>query len=146
MSLKDTPSITGKFKDAAEHNALARKRGTPPPFSLRLTGPEKAALLRQAGAMPLRAYIRSKLLKGEQAARRESSRPSTEDKLLGQLLAELGNARLANNLNQLAKAANLGTLPVTPETERELQLVCQDVQRMRNILMKALGLRPGGLS
>jgi hypothetical protein len=146
MSLHDTPSISGVFKDAAEHNALARKRGTPPPFSLRLTASEKATLLRQARGMPLGAYIRSRLLKGSESPRQESRRPAVEDKLLAQLLAELGNARLANNLNQLAKSANLGTLPVTPDTEEALQAACQDVQRMRNILMRALGLRPGGPS
>ncbi|MGF1623944.1 MAG: plasmid mobilization relaxosome protein MobC [Alphaproteobacteria bacterium] len=32
------------------------------------------------------------------------------------MLGELGRSRIANNLNQLARAANSGSLPVTPET------------------------------
>ena len=44
-----------------------------------------------------------------------------EDKALAQLLGELDRARLANNLNQFAKAANTGSLPITPETEKALK-------------------------
>lgn len=144
MRLPDGPKVSGPFKEAAEHNAFARKRGTPPPFSLRLTAAEKAELLRRAGSMPLGAYIRSRLLRDGETPRRSSRRPVKDDQALGRLLAELGTARLSNNLNQLAKAANTGSLPVTPDTEKALQKACRDVQWMRDALVTALGLRPGG--
>jgi hypothetical protein len=60
---------------------------------------------------------------------------------LGQLLALLGQSRLANNLNQLAKAANQGSLPVTAEIEAELQQACAHILEMRLLLLKALGIR-----
>ncbi len=143
MSL-DHPPIAGEFQDAAEHNGSHIKRiGSPPPFSLRLSNEEKALLRREAGTMPLGAYIRSKLL-GSAASRRRSYRsPAKDDKVLAQLLGELGKAKLANNLNQLAKAANSGSLPVTPDTEKAILDACREVQWMRDRLVAALGLDPG---
>lgn len=41
--------------------------------------------------------------------------------MLALLLSELGQSRLASNINQLAKAANMGTLDITPEIEREIE-------------------------
>ena len=143
MSSFDRPPINGEFLDAAEHNAVHKGRlGTPPPFSLRLTAEEKAALRRAAGTMPLGAYIRSKLL-GEGSYQRAPRRsPVQDDRALAQLLGELGKARLSNNLNQLAKAANSGSLAVTPETEQAIQDACRDVQWMRARLIAALGIGP----
>jgi hypothetical protein len=141
----DRPPIAGEFKDAVEHNPTYAKRvGSTPPFSLRLTKEEKAFLRKAAGHMPLGAYIRSKLL-GEASRQRRSYRsPVQDERALAGLLAELGKARLANNLNQLAKAVHTGSLPVTPETEKALQGACKDVEWMRARLIAALGLGPGG--
>lgn len=139
MSLKDRPPINGSFKDAAEHNPVYGNRKTPP-FSLRLTPDEKAKLKREAGSMPLGAYIRSKLLGEASRPRRSRRNPIEDDKALAQLLGELGKARLANNLNQLAKQANSGSLPITPETEKAIQDACKDVQWMRAQVIAALGL------
>lgn len=141
MNPLDHPPIAGEFKDAAEHNAIPRKAaGSPTPFSLRLTAQEKATLKREAGPTPLGAYIRNKLLGGETNKRRKSRMPVKDDKALAQLLGEFGRARLANNLNQLAKAAHTGSLPVTPETEKAIQAACRDVQWMKDRLITALGL------
>jgi len=141
MTPIDHPPIAGEFQDAVEHNANhVRRAKVPPPFSLRLTTEEKAALKRAAGTMPLGAYIRSKLL-GEAARQRVTHRsPVKDERALAQLLGELGKARLSNNLNQLAKAANTGSLAVTPETEQAIQEACRDVQWMRARLIAALGI------
>ena len=48
-------------------------------------------------------------------------------------------------MNQIAKAANLGTLPVTLETEEEIKQACYNIAVMRVMLMKALGKRGGGV-
>ncbi|MEJ2755984.1 MAG: plasmid mobilization relaxosome protein MobC [Gammaproteobacteria bacterium] len=62
------------------------------------------------------AYIRERLLNGEEAPRKKpkkrKKRPIKDIKALSQVLAELGQSRIANNLNQLAKASNTGSLPV----------------------------------
>ncbi len=112
------------------------------PFSLRLTFDERAALEQSAGTRPLGAYIRSKLFGGKEAPRRKRTRtrkPLKDEKALGELLGKLGESRLASNINQLAKAANSGSLPVTPDTEKALQDACDDVRAMRILLMQALG-------
>ena len=114
----------------------------PAPFSLRLTETERAALEAQAGGLPLGAFIRSRLLAEAGEPRRSRRRPVKDEAALARLLGELGNARLANNLNQLAKAANSGSLPVTPETVQAILRACQDVQTMRACLLAALGFRP----
>jgi len=114
----------------------------PVPFSLRLTFEERAALEQEAGDEPLGAYIRKKLLGGKRKPRRRRSRtrkPLKDEKALGELLGKLGESRLASNVNQLAKAANSGSLPVTPDTEKALQNACDDVRAMRMLLMQALG-------
>lgn len=60
---------------------------------------------------------------------------------LAQALAFLGRSRLANNLNQIAYAVNIGSLPVTPETEAELMAALNEVFKIRRLLMQALGLK-----
>src|SRR5262245_3485172 len=81
-------------------------------FSLRLTFSEHAALLRAAGDVSLGVYIRSKLFDQPPPdyTPRRPRHPVKDEQILGQLLGQLGQARLANNLNQLAKAANAGAL------------------------------------
>lgn len=113
------------------------------PFSLRLTFEERVRLEQQAGNMPLSAYIKS-LLFAEDAPkyRKRRAAPEADQKLLAELLACLGASRLSNNLNQLAKAANNGSLYVDENIETELKRACADVQAMRDLLMRALGLQP----
>jgi hypothetical protein len=93
--------------------------------------------------MPLGAYIREQVFDGKQTRqRRRYKRPVKDHQALGQLLGALGEARLANNLNQLAKSANTGSLPVTPETEKALREACAEIHQMRSLLMRALGFSP----
>jgi len=99
--------------------------------------------------VPLGAYIRWRLFGDGQDRAGPSGRPPrqrrrrvlADEQALAQLLAKLGEARLANNLNQLAKAANTGALPVMPETEQALRDAHAEVQAMRQLLLRALGFR-----
>jgi hypothetical protein len=150
---KDIPAASGAFADAsaappARGEKKGRKTRRKPKenrrerfFSLRLTFKEHAALLRAAGDVPLGVFIRSKLFDQPLPAYcpRRPKHPVKDHQVLGQLLGELGRARLANNLSQLAKAANTGSLPVTPETEKALREACADVKAMRGALMQGLG-------
>lgn len=117
----------------------------PPPFSLRLTFEERARLEELAGDMPLGAFIKHKVFdregRGTRRARKKTRRPIKDEKRLAHVLAMLGQSKLANNLNQLAKAANIGTLPVLPDTEREIRKACADIALMRRELLRALGHR-----
>ena len=142
--LQAGPPLSGVFQMGARpsHSPPKSERRAPPPFSLRLTFEERARLEREAGDMPLGAYIRSKLFSEPALDRplRQRKRPVKDHQALGQLLGELGRARVANNLNQLAKSANSGSLPLTPETENSLREACAGVHWMRTALMQALGL------
>ena len=117
----------------------------PPPFSLRLTFEERARLNYEAGDMTLSDYVRSKLFAGEYIPpakpKRRRKSPVKDHAALAQVLALLGKSHIANNINQLAKAANTGSLPVNIETERALNDAANDVARMRKMLIEALDLK-----
>ena len=120
----------------------APNKKTLPPFSLRLTPEERARLEQEATGMSLGAYIRSRLFDSSVPKRRTRNKfPVKDHEELAKVLGELGRSRLANNLNQLAKAVNSGTLEVTPETERSIQNACSDIRWMRHVLMAAMGLQ-----
>lgn len=110
------------------------------PFSLRLSFEEKAALLKAANGVPLGAYIKAKLFDGDLAqVRRRNTNPVKDHEALGRVLGALGASRLSSNLNQLARSAHTGTLPVSPELEDDLRQACKDIEAMRAELMRALG-------
>lgn len=121
-------------------NSLRQKISLPP-FSLRLTPEERAQLEREAAGMSLGAYIRSRLFNSEAPKRRTRGKhPVKDHQALGKLLGELGRSRLANNLNQLAKAVNTGSLEVSPDTKQAIQDGCSDINWMRRTLIQALGM------
>ena len=109
------------------------------PFSLRLSAEERARLNRDAAGVSLSAYIKDRLF-GADAPHRitRGKAPVKDHQALGRLLGQLGSSRLANNLHQLAKAANTGSLPVTPDTESALHQACAEIAVMRSMLMRAL--------
>lgn len=114
----------------------------PPPFSLRFTFEEKAKLLEEAGDMSLASYVKSRLFDNfRPAPKRRSKKPVEDHAALAQVLALLGKSHIANNINQLAKAANTGSLPVNIETERALNDAAKDIARMRKMLIEALDLQ-----
>jgi len=110
-------------------------------IGFRVTASEKQELLRLAGRKPLSRFIRDTLLQGVQRTRKAYRKPKRDDVLLCKVLAALGNSRLSSNLNQIAKAANRGALPVTEELSLDLQSACLDIRAMRMALMMALGFQ-----
>ncbi len=120
---------------------MPNKRPRTPPFSLRLSFEERARLEQEAADMALGAYIRARVFDDSRPPRRSrGKRPVKDYQELARLAAALGNSRLSSNVNQLARAVNSGSLPVTPETELALLEACADIAWMRIALMKALGL------
>lgn len=126
---------------AACDNHPPKKR--PAPFSLRLSPDERKRLAEEAAGIPLGSYIKGKLLdQGVASIRRRRTSLAIEDRqALARALALLGQSRLASNLNQLAHAAHLGALPVTPEIEAELAEGVVAVREVRALLVQALGLK-----
>lgn len=116
-----------------------------PPFSLRLSFDERARLQKAAGDVPLATYIKSLLFAdGAPVIRARSRAPVKDARALAEVLACLGASRIANNLNQLAKAANSGSLYFDHETKGRLNAACDDIRAMRQLLMQALGMKLGG--
>ncbi len=120
------------------------KKQTPKttPFSIRLTAEEKDTIKQAAGTKPVGAYVRSRLLGENVATRHKTRRPGVDQKKFAFVLAELGKTRLASNMNQIARAANAGALPVTRELVEELHAACADIRSMRFALIEALGIKP----
>jgi hypothetical protein len=139
------PSVSKPFRSAAGAPTAACERiPRPSPFSLRLSAEERERLEHDAAGMPLGAYIRGRLFETDAKPRRSRGRAPVKDHAaLAQLLGMLGTMRLAGNLNQLARAANSGTLPLSPELEEELGQACAAVMAMKAELMRALGYPAG---
>ena len=140
MSLSDAFNSKGPSQTNRSRASKPRKK-RPAPFSIRLSEAERARLAVEAAGAPLGAYIKAKAL-GEAPLRMRRAGHSIEDRqALAQALALLGRSRIANNLNQIAYAVNIGSLPVTPETEEDLRETLLAVQEMRLLLMTSLGMK-----
>lgn len=128
------------FNEIAAEEVVEKKK-YPPPFSLRLTEEERARLEAEAGDLSLSAHIRERLFGADASPRKRPGNSPVRDKeALGRVIGALGASRLSANLNQLAKAVNTGSLPVTPETEAEIKEACEGVAEIRADLLRALGL------
>ncbi|QFT63779.1 Bacterial mobilization protein (MobC) [Roseivivax sp. THAF30] len=126
-----------------ERVIFKRKRAAP--FSIRLTDEERDAVQARAGTMPVGAYIKSVVLADDAPKYRKRRKLADEDqRLLAHILARLGESRTANNLNQIAKHLNQGTLVLDEELEADLKCACAEVAWIRATLIEALGLKGRG--
>lgn len=128
-----------------ESASLAPRKAKPlHPFSIRLTQEERERLEAEAKGKPLSVYMRERLLGDGTAPRKLRRKPSADQAGLAKVLGMLGQSRLANNLNQIAKAAHIGVLVVSPALIEELENACRDIRIMRDALLSALGFPPAG--
>lgn len=116
------------------------------PFSLRLSEAERERLSLRAGRVPLGAYVRGVLFpandNGAPPPRQARGvAPVRDHAALAQVLAKFGASDTASSLRSLARAAELGALPMTPETEEAIRQACRDVAEIKALLMTALGTR-----
>ena len=110
-------------------------------FPLFLKDDERARLESDAKGMSLTAYIRWRLFDPDHPPPRTRTKaPVVDHPALAKLLGLLGQSRLSSNINQLARAVNVGALPLAEEVEAELTAAAQDIAEMRRLLVKALGL------
>ncbi|NVK34255.1 MAG: hypothetical protein HWE23_07235 [Rhodobacteraceae bacterium] len=134
--------VKNKFEASANKTPSSDpKRKRPAPLSIRLNDAERAQLVSEAKDQPLSTYIKAKAL-GTGPVRLRRSGLSVEDrKALAQALALLGTSHLPTSLKQIARAVEVGVLPVTPETEAELFSALKTVCDLRGLLVRALGLQ-----
>jgi hypothetical protein len=139
---KGFAGLKDQFNQSVPPTQNPVKQKSAPPFSLRLTTEERNRLNDLAGTQPLGAYIRSKLFGTDTEKRRPVRRPGLDHQKLALVLSELGRSRLASNMNQLAKAANCGTLDFSENMLAEIREACRAITQMREMLIVALGLKP----
>lgn len=111
-------------------------------ITIRLKPDEYALLTAKAGTKPLSTVLRDLALK--EAAERRKSRthtPTKDRKALAQTLALLGKSGISSTMAELAHGVRLGTLPVSEETETQIQAACADIAAMKSALMRALGIK-----
>ena len=95
-----------------------------------------------AGDRTLSSYFRWLAFKDKiPLIRTRGKKPVKDYKKLAQLLAFFGKSRIANNINQLAKAANSGSLPVNIEMLNSLNEAVKTINWIRTTLIQALGLQ-----
>lgn len=111
------------------------------PITLRVTDDERECLKSMAEGMSISAFIRKCVFAGGAAKRkRRSHMPVSDQEALARALALLGASRIANNLNQLAYHANIGSLIMDEDTSAQIDEAYAHVRLMRDELVSALGL------
>lgn len=111
-----------------------------PRVTLRLSVEDHARLQKLADGMALSTYIRAKALGDALPSKKRRSSASVADKqALAQVLGLLGQSRIANNLNQLAYHANIGSLAMEAQTADQITEAYDHVIMLRAALIKALG-------
>lgn len=119
-------------------------RRRPAPLSIRLSESERRTLETRAGGLPVSTYVKHVIFaQGAPAFRRRPRTVSVDQELAGRLLAALGASRMASNLSQIAKHANLGNLFFDEETKADIRQACDNIREMRTLLMGALGKEEG---
>lgn len=137
-------SVSGRMASSRQRTSSPHK--TPrncPRVTVRLSVEDHARLKELAGNTPLSSYLRAKAL-GEDAPRRNprSVASVADGQMLAQVLGLLGQSRIANNLNQLAYHANIGSLQVDDAVRSQINEAHHHVTLIRAALMMALGLKP----
>ncbi len=120
----------------------------PAPFSVRFTDDERKTLELAAAGRPLGAYIRWLIFKEDMPEmpkkRTRGEAASLDHKQLAKLLGALGKSRIASNINQLARAANSGSLPVNQDVLKSLLEAVRGVAWMREKLIEGMGIKAQG--
>lgn len=109
----------------------------PPPFSIRFSWQQRAELDRLAEDQPWASYIKSTLFN----EKRQPKASPVDRKILAKLLGTLGKSRIASNINQLARAANSGSLPVNEEVTKALMGAARTIEWMKITLIEGMGLK-----
>ncbi len=113
-----------------------------PRVTLRFSPDDHETLKQLADGMALATYIRAKALDNELPRRKHRSSASVADKqALAQILGLLGQSRIANNLNQLAYHANVGSLAIDEHIRDQISETYNHVLFLRKTLISALGFR-----
>jgi len=127
--------LSSSFTTAALPEPKRTKKPETKMFGIRLTDDERAVLEARAGNEHVSTWARDVLLGSQAKKRRKSRKPKVSDKNLALVMALLGDQRIASNLNQLARHANMGTLDFDDEVLEQIQDACAAMIAVRNYLL-----------
>ena len=91
--------------------------------------------------MALSTYLRATALSQSLPRRRKSGVSIQDREAIAQVIGLLGQSRIANNLNQLAYHANIGTLEFDEDANAQIHEAYDMALAMRADLLKALGFK-----
>ncbi len=118
------------------------------PYSIRLSQAQRDFIRQQAQRHGLKEsqWVRKRLFQEEGLILPQHTLrvPLSHKKELAQILYLLGQSRMANNLNQIAKAVNMGTLVISPDAYHQIDESYHSIRWMRGALITGLGLRDTG--
>lgn len=135
LKVRNSFNSQSKRKTAIKTKRLA-------PYSLRLSDSERAYLKSKADKLSVHAYIRARIFDDDAPVPSNRKKPRVSDmQALSKVLGGLGRSKIANNLNQIAKAINSGTLVVPDSVAQDLANAVLQISEMRSDLIRALGLR-----
>jgi len=118
----------------------------PPPFSIRFSWDQRAELDRLSDGQSWGGYIKDVLFVKKQRPYYSGYASKVQDrKILAKLLGALGNSRIASNINQLAKAANSGSLPVNEDVISAIMRSVRAIDWMKVALIEGMGLKAHSL-
>lgn len=133
--------VRDSFNSQSESKTVIKAK-RPAPYSLRLSDSERAYLKSKAGKLSVHAYIRARIFDDDAPVPSNRKQPRVSDmQALSKVLGGLGRSKIANNLNQIAKAINNGALVVPDGIAQDLSDAVFQIAEMRSDLIKALGLR-----
>ena len=132
------PYLKSSFINASLVKPSRKKKPKAKPFCIRLTDDERVELENRAGQLPLGTFAREQLLGSKATPRKKRPRvrqPKVSDKNLALVMALFGDQRIASNLNQLARHANMGTLDFDDYTLEQIHEACAAMIAVRNYLL-----------
>ena len=130
------------MNNSIDFNTVAKgKKRRTPPYSIRFTEKEKAILTREANGRPWSDLIRERVFSTDHTFRQRGRKDMDQRKAVSAALGQLGQSRLASNMNQIAKALNTGSMPITPDLHAELRQACDHIRAMREALIESLGVK-----
>ena len=119
------------------------------PVSVRFTAEEKARLENDAADIALSEYIRRCVLADDAQERdiqhRKKKRSASVDTVMAaKLLGALGQSEMTQVLFALLLAAKAGELETLPDAADKLDIACEQIADMREMLIVALNVKPKG--
>ena len=138
-------SIRVDFDKSAGEASVQANQAKPPkrakavsPLTIRLTVLERAQLEELAAGMTLSTYGACLFEREEKRRKRRPLATVSDKQAIAEVLALLGQSRIANNLNQLAYQANVGELEMREAETQKIAEAYVYIGQMRQLLVWAL--------